>query len=183
MNNLRFRWAAVMLSLMVSCAQMPGLAQSSGNPVQDLWENLQDLQDPDEGAFPYADLIQSDPVRTGSAYVARINGIEKATWRPSGSVSPDRLSTTIIINGRNAIIYIDQDRSAEGVASYSFQFEITELRNQNGIKSPPKCPPHSLESRVRQCRPISRAGGVSVRSCPGFRQLAPQRVCSTRQPA
>ncbi len=133
MNELRLRWAAVNLLLLMVAIQAPGLAQAGGNPLQELWDNLQDLQDT-EGNFPYAEMIQSDPVKIGSVYAGRINGIDQAMWRPSGSVSADGQSTTITINGRNAIIHIDQDRSDALVAGYSFQFEITEIRNTNGVK-------------------------------------------------
>lgn len=133
MKTQRVRWAAIVLMLMVFAARVPCFAQATGNPLQDLWENLQELQDPDDGNFPYADLIQADPVSIGSVHAGRVNGVEQAIWRPSGTVSPDRRSTAIVINGRNAIIQIDQDRSDALVAGYSFQFEITELRNQNGV--------------------------------------------------
>jgi hypothetical protein len=132
MNDRKFKWAAIMLCLTVCVLPMAAVAQS-GNPLQDLWNNLQDLQDPDNGAFPYADIIQSDPVCIGNVTAGPINGIDRALWHPAGSVAPDRMSDTITINGRNAIIHIDQDRSDALVAGYSFQFEITQITNQNGI--------------------------------------------------
>jgi hypothetical protein len=134
MNAQRFSGAALFLSLMLFAAQLTSFAQPTGNPLQEIWESLQDLQDPGKGAFPYADIIEADPVRIGTVYVGRSKGVEQAMWRPVGSVSPDRSSTTITINGRNAIIRIDADRSDALVAPFSFQFEVMEIKNVNGVK-------------------------------------------------
>jgi hypothetical protein len=125
--------AAVVLILTVFAAYQPCSSQSSGNPLQDLWENLQQLADPDDGDFPYADIIQADPVSIGTVYAGKVGAVYKTFWQPAGTHSIEARSTTIVINGRNAIIQIDQNRSDARVAGYSFQFEITELKNQNGV--------------------------------------------------
>lgn len=125
---------AIALATMASgLSPQPCTAQCDGvvprgetRDFRDLYQNLQAIE------CAYALDPQPAPALIGYMHITTRHGPLQAALRPTAEVQPDG-SLAVTVYGMRRIIGLAQDRSQGDVAGYSFQPEITEIRNANGV--------------------------------------------------
>jgi hypothetical protein len=121
------------IALAAVCASS-GLAQCDNSYVpidpvrsfQDLYSNLQGME------CTFSANPEASPVDIGSVGITSRHGPLEAIFRPHGEPQPDGTSK-VTIYGAKAIIAIHNDRADPATAEFSFQTEITEIRDAAGI--------------------------------------------------